>query len=1049
MKDHRTPEQVIRAIMEAQANAATLEYGTDIARDTYLDDTPGQEPGEHKKKHATVLGHSVPAAVDGIPGKGGEMAKPNPERLAGLGKKESYQGNPYLQIAKQDIINEDAFDSIIEMSDVEFEDMIDVLTVEELKDLEEGVMSSIGKGIGAVAKGAYKAGKYVTQKAIVPGVKAAARRMSTAGRADAAENKLKKLQQKRKDRERLQKAKKGLQDFKAKDKPINISFKKPVADSYELNKREYWTEQDEQDLTEGKMSPAEVKKHAAAIFKMRQDNAQKKADQAASGALKAKRSKAAVAARKDAAAVYGKPKKDPADMDVKHKPEKRGRGQKDLPHIVSQLRGVVDTKDGAPSKVKFKDGKTVSVKPKHAQSWLKKHDSSKPGDKLKMYKSHDSHSSFKSYAKEAVDAEDTPKLKKLVKGLKGSSAGHKAQAKDIEKMIKDEKEFKMKSCGCGEDPCKTYGSKEQQMKDMQEAQRRWDRSSKGRAYRRLSDEEKARLMKKNELLRQMRAYKGDDEDYESKGKMRKPTVGSAKSVYRGKKTRREQMEGIILGIEAKFLQENKDKCGPGEYWCTKDMKCKPIPKGMTTDKDGMLVKESFKHYKVTHKPSGKQYKVTAMHDKSAKEKARAQHGGTASRYSGTSTDDFHAEEKMAGVEYYPRMKKHGKMSDAQKKAVTSVYDKKPVDKKMAKDPQVKRAQRYMKVEQAINELDSKTLKNYIRKAASPVNKPSAINLASKGGFKLGKSDAGDLDAGEKEDRKAFNRGRGIQRAAKKLYRRTTNEATYDQVLKHRYKSNDSDDSPTHQAYLGRDKERGMKTYKVIPGANLDSKKGKMKAIKKQLKRRPKDYGIDGKHDPAYPSNQSRVQKMAKRQKSKKTAGQYTQTPGKNLAGDNRDKAVAAHKKKVKAGRDAIKKAGGIQNYLKQKQAARMKKESYVAEISDKMKVNYIKKAKKQVTDMEKHDLDRDTTTFVPKLVKMKPISYAKLTKRREGIRTATGKLGEGRMKELVTQALEKKRLAKQGTQYPKSAQKDLNRMADKEDKNWWKAQDAAMKRKDK
>ena len=199
MKDHRTPEQVIRAIMEAQANAATLEYGTDIARDTYLDDTPGQEPGEHKKKHATVLGHSVPAAVDGIPGKGGEMAKPNPERLAGLGKKESYQGNPYLQIAKQDIINEDAFDSIIEMSDVEFEDMIDVLTVEELKDLEEGVMSSIGKGIGAVAKGAYKAGKYVTQKAIVPGVKAAARRMSTAGRADAAENKLKKLQQKRKD----------------------------------------------------------------------------------------------------------------------------------------------------------------------------------------------------------------------------------------------------------------------------------------------------------------------------------------------------------------------------------------------------------------------------------------------------------------------------------------------------------------------------------------------------------------------------------------------------------------------------------------------------------------------------------------------------------------------------------------------------------------------------------------------------------------------------------------------------------------------------------
>jgi len=32
-----------------------------------------------------------------------------------------------------------------------------------------------------------------------------------------------------------------------------------------------------------------------------------------------------------------------------------------------------------------------------------------------------------------------------------------------------------------------------------------------------------------------------------------------------------------------------------------------------------------------------------------------------------------------------------------------------------------------------------------------------------------------MDAGEKEDRKSFNRGRGIQRAAKKLYSRTTEE----------------------------------------------------------------------------------------------------------------------------------------------------------------------------------------------------------------------------------------------------------------------------------
>jgi len=50
--------------------------------------------------------------------------------------------------------------------------------------------------------------------------------------------------------------------------------------------------------------------------------------------------------------------------------------------------------------------------------------------------------------------------------------------------------------------------------------------------------------------------------------------------------------------------------------------------------------EQFKHYKVKHKQTGKEYKVTAMHDKSAKEKARAQHGGSASRYTGVSISDF-------------------------------------------------------------------------------------------------------------------------------------------------------------------------------------------------------------------------------------------------------------------------------------------------------------------------------------------------------------------------------------------------------------------------
>lgn len=64
------------------------------------------------------------------------------------------------------------------------------------------------------------------------------------------------------------------------------------------------------------------------------------------------------------------------------------------------------------------------------------------------------------------------------------------------------------------------------------------------------------------------------------------------------------------------------------------------------------LQESFKHYTVKHKRTGKTYKVTAMHDKSAIDKAKAQHGGTASRYTGTSTDDFEIVEAVGEKDQY-------------------------------------------------------------------------------------------------------------------------------------------------------------------------------------------------------------------------------------------------------------------------------------------------------------------------------------------------------------------------------------------------------------
>ena len=512
------------------------------------------------------------------------------------------------------------------------------------------------------------------------------------------------------------------------------------------------------DSIDEKMTPAERKVAAKKIFQMRMD-------QKARQDLQKPRTKAAVQARRDAASYKTS---DDSHLDKKEPAQKRGRGEKDLPHIVSQLRGVVDTAKGVPSKVKFKDGTTKNVKPKHAQSWLKKHDSAKPAEKLAMYKSHDNKKTFKQYAKEDFV---------------------------VEKHMSE----KGPNCGCGKDPCETYGNdplmpkgenaknmnemkscpegeyycmKDQKCKPIpegmttdkdgmlvKEAVRAYDRSSKGRAYRRLSDEEKARLMKKNELMRAARRMRRQAADeYESQGKMRKPTIGAAKSVYRGKKTTREQMEQIITGLELRFLTE----------------------------------------------------------------------------------------EKMAGVEYYPRMKKHGKMSDAQKKAVTAVYDKKPVDKKMAGDPQVKRAQRYMKVEQAVREA-MKGMGDSSMTGMDPSDATPKAQLEKERSERLKK-----MQKPKKKVPVSFQKGGKNHPDSYMAQQLAMGEASAAEVLKRRYASNHPDDNPqaTRKLKPGEHSQpKGANVYKRHPGTKFQSstgtysKKGKMAALKKQHARRPEQYGI--------------------------------------------------------------------------------------------------------------------------------------------------------------------------------------------------------------
>ena len=85
----------------------------------------------------------------------------------------------------------------------------------------------------------------------------------------------------------------------------------------------------------------------------------------------------------------------------------------------------------------------------------------------------------------------------------------------------------------------------------------------------------------------------------------------------------------------------------------------------------------------------------------------------------------------------------------------------------SRDKAIKKAMKKEEVEQ-VDELKKSTLSSYIQKAADPTKKNSNANLASKGAYKLGRADDDDMNAGEKEDRKAFVRSKGIQTAAKKL-----------------------------------------------------------------------------------------------------------------------------------------------------------------------------------------------------------------------------------------------------------------------------------------
>jgi len=115
-----------------------------------------------------------------------------------------------------------------------------------------------------------------------------------------------------------------------------------------------------------------------------------------------------------------------------------------------------------------------------------------------------------------------------------------------------------------------------------------------------------------------------------------------------------------------------------------------------------------------------------------------------------------------------------------------------------------------------------------------------------------------------------------------------------------------------------------------------------------------------------------------------------------------------------------------------------KMESVVNEISDKVKVNYINKAKKEVSDNEKFALNTG-----------KPGAQKAILKRRQGIRMATGKLGEENIQELETKTLANYQ-KKAGAQYKQAKADSDERTAYKPfSVKGGRASDAAEKLKNK
>ena len=160
---------------------------------------------------------------------------------------------------------------------------------------------------------------------------------------------------------------------------------------------------------------------------------------------------------------------------------------------------------------------------------------------------------------------------------------------------------------------------------------------------------------------------------------------------------------------------------------------------------------------------GDRYKETGRHKRdheAERRRLKKEYGKGSKEYN----KHMNEEEKMVSHEYSARMKKHGKMTDEQKAAVTAVYDKGKVDKKMKDDPHVKRAMKYMRTEE-LNDIFEKCWDGWVKRGMKKKGNRMVPNCVKEDWLKGGII----LEASKPNNPKLWSQAKAAARAKYDVY----------------------------------------------------------------------------------------------------------------------------------------------------------------------------------------------------------------------------------------------------------------------------------------